>query len=98
MLPALIGLSLSQLTFYITGFFLPDDGRLSALRNANNLTQAPIGVFAQASAIVLFPTIALLAAQKEWTRFREEINQGIRRIFFLTIPSSALMAVLAETD
>ena len=96
MLPALLGLSLSQLSFWITGFFLPDDGRLSALRNAYNLTQAPIGVFAQASAIVLFPTIATLAAQKNWPVFRVEVSQGIRRILFLTVPASLLMAVLAE--
>jgi putative peptidoglycan lipid II flippase len=96
MLPALLGLSLSQLTFWIMGFFLPDDGRLSALRNANNLTQAPIGVFAQASAIVIFPTISMLAARKEWAEFRVEVSQGIRRILFLTIPASTLMAVLAE--
>jgi putative peptidoglycan lipid II flippase len=80
----------------MTGFFLPEGGELSALRNAYNLTQAPIGVFAQASAIVLFPTISLLAAQKDWPAFRNEIALGIRRILFLTVPTSLLMAVLAE--
>ncbi|MBC8102097.1 MAG: murein biosynthesis integral membrane protein MurJ [Cytophagales bacterium] len=96
MLPALLGLSLSQLAFWITGFFLPNNGQLSALRNAYNLTQAPIGIFAQASAIVLFPTISFLAAQKDWVRFRSEISHGIRRILFLTVPASFLMAALAE--
>jgi putative peptidoglycan lipid II flippase len=96
MLPAILGLSLSQLTFWITQSFLGDDWRISALGNAYNLTQAPIGVFAQASAIVLFPTIAMLAAQENWGQFREEVSQGIRRILFLTVPASVLMAVLAE--
>ena len=96
MLPAILGLSLSQLTFWITQSFLGDDWRISALGNAYNLTQAPIGIFAQASAIVLFPTIAMLAAQKNWGQFREEVSQGIRRILFLTVPASILMAVLAE--
>lgn len=96
MLPALLGLSLSQLGFWITGFFLPDDARLSALRNAYNLTQAPIGIFAQASAIVLFPTISALAARQEWAAFRQALHLGIRQILFLTVPASLLMAVLAE--
>lgn len=96
MLPAILGLSLSQLTFWITPSFLGNDGRISALKNAYDLTQAPIGVFAQASAIVLFTTISMLAARQEWERFREEVSRGIRQIFFLTIPTSALMAVLAE--
>lgn len=96
MLPALLGLSLSQLGFWITGWFTQKDGALSALRTAYNLTQAPIGIFAQASAIVIFPTIAALAARGEISEFRREIHYGIRRILFLTVPASVLMAALAE--
>jgi putative peptidoglycan lipid II flippase len=96
MLPALLGLSLSQLGFWITPTFAKGEGVISALRNAYALTQAPIGVFAQASAIVIFPTISALAARGEWTEFRREIHFGIRRILFLTVPASLFMAVLAE--
>ena len=96
MLPALLGLSLSQLGFWITGSFTSGEGALSALRNAYNLTQAPIGIFAQASAIVIFPTISAMAAAKDWKNFRREVHFGIRRILFLTLPASLLMAVLAE--
>ena len=95
-LPALVGLSLSQFIFWITPTFVPNDGSISALRNAYNMTQAPIGIFAQAAAIVLFPTISILAAQKKWEDFRREVSFGIRRILFLTIPASVLMAVLAQ--
>ena len=96
LLPALLGLGLSPLCFLITGFFLDGGGRLTALRNGYELMQAPLGIFAQASAIVLFPTISLLAAQKDWPAFRNEVSFGIRRILFLTLPASLLMAVLAE--
>jgi putative peptidoglycan lipid II flippase len=96
MLPALLGLSLSQLGFWITGSFASGEGTLSALRNAYNLTQAPIGIFAQASAMVIFPTIAALAASGNMKEFRKEIHFGIRQILFLTLPASLLMAVLAE--
>lgn len=96
LLPALLGLSLSQLGFWITQSFLPAGGQISALKYAYNLTQAPIGIFAQASAIVLFPTISALAARGDWAAFRSEISHGIRRILFLTVPASFLMAVLAE--
>ncbi|MDX1931646.1 MAG: murein biosynthesis integral membrane protein MurJ [Capsulimonadales bacterium] len=96
MLPALIGLSLSQFIFWITPTFLTNDGSISALRNAYNMTQAPIGIFAQAAAIVLFPTISVLAARKRWEEFRNEVSFGIRRILFLTVPASVLMAVLAQ--
>ncbi len=95
MIPVLLGQSLSQLNMWITGFFLPEDARFSALRNAYNLTQAPIGVFAQAFGIVLLPTISTLAAQKDWPAFREAVSVGVRRVLFLTIPASLLMAALA---
>jgi len=96
LLPAMLGLGLSQLGFLITGFFLGEGGALTALRNGYELTQAPIGIFAQASAIVLFPTISLLAAKEDWGPFRQEVHHGIRRILFLTVPASLLMAILAE--
>jgi putative peptidoglycan lipid II flippase len=95
MLPVILGQSLAQLNLWLTARFTGDDFRLSALTNAYNLTQAPIGIFAQAFGIVLLPTISALAAQKDWTGFREEISQGLRRVFFLTIPASVLMAALA---
>jgi peptidoglycan biosynthesis protein MviN/MurJ (putative lipid II flippase) len=36
LLPAMLGLSLSQIGFWMTGAFLPEGGELSALRNAYN--------------------------------------------------------------
>ena len=96
MLPSLLGLGLSQLVFWVTPTFLPGDGTISALRNGYNLTQAPIGVFAQATAIVLLPAISILAAQKQWHSFRKEVSLGVRRVLFMTIPASVLMAALAE--
>lgn len=96
LLPAMMGLGLSQLGFWMTGFFTKGDGSLTALKNGYELTQAPIGIFAQASAIVLFPAMSRLATKEDWPAFRYEVHHGIRRILFLTVPASLLMAVLAE--
>jgi putative peptidoglycan lipid II flippase len=95
MIPVLLGQSLSQLNMWLTGRFLPEDARRAALTYAYNLTQAPIGIFAQAFGIVLLPTISLLAAQKDWGGYRQTVSDGLRRVFFLTIPASAIMAALA---
>ena len=96
LLPALLGLSLSQLGFWITGSFVVGAGYLTALKNAYNLTQAPIGIFAQATAIVLLPTLSTMLAVGDKDGFVTALNTGMRRILFFTIPSSILMAVLAE--
>lgn len=96
LLPAMLGIGLSQLGMLITGFFLGEGGQITALSNGYELTQAPIGIFAQASALVLFPTLSRLAAVKDWNGMRDELDAGLRRILFLTIPASLLMAILAE--
>ena len=95
MLPVLLGLSLGQLIMWITQRCLPADNRITALKNAYDLTQAPIGIFAQAFAIVLLPTISTLAANQQWQDFRLTISRGIRNVLFLTVPASLLMAALA---
>lgn len=95
MLPALLGQSLSQLNMWLTTRFLPDDARIAALTNAYNVTQMPIGIFAQAFAIALLPLISAMAAQGDWAGFRGAVSDGLRRVFFLTIPASAILCALA---
>ncbi|MES2465305.1 MAG: murein biosynthesis integral membrane protein MurJ, partial [Armatimonadota bacterium] len=95
MVPVLLGQSLGPLNILMTGLFTPEDARLSALVIAYNLTQAPIGIFAQAFAIVLLPTISTFASKQDWPAFRGAVSDGLRRVLFLTMPASALMAALA---
>jgi len=80
---------------WLTTRFLPDDGRIAALTNAYNVTQMPIGIFAQAFAIALMPLISTMAAQSDWAGFRGAVSDGLRRVFFLTIPASAILCALA---
>ncbi|RYG12985.1 MAG: hypothetical protein EON92_06830, partial [Burkholderiales bacterium] len=70
MIPIILGQSLSQLNMWLTTRFLPADHRIAALSNAYDLTQAPIGIFAQAFAIALLPTISLFAVQQKWVEYR----------------------------
>jgi putative peptidoglycan lipid II flippase len=98
MLPVILGLALPQVSTIIGKIFastLAGDGPQSALMNANKLMQVPLGIFAQATAIAIFPTMAAQAARKEIAALRQSVNFGIRSILFLTVPSSLLMFVLA---
>lgn len=95
MVPVLLGQSLGPLNLWMTGLFTGEDARFSAFRISYNLTQAPIGIFAQAFGIVLLPTIAAFAAQKDWKGFRGALSDGLRRVLFLTMPASVLMMALA---
>ncbi len=97
MLPVILGLALPQISTIIGRMFAAalDHGAQSALTNAFRLMQVPLGVFAQATAIAIFPTMAAQAARGEIRELRGSVSFGIRSILFLTIPSSVLMLVLA---
>src|SRR5262249_2159109 len=72
------------------------DGPISAITRANMLMQVPLGVFAQAMGVAIFPTLSALAAQKRIDEMRETTSQGIRALLFITIPVSVFMIVLAQ--
>lgn len=97
MLPVIMGLALPQISLIIGRMFASalDAGAQSALTNANRLMQVPLGVFAQATAIAIFPTMAAQAARGDMKELRSSLSFGIRSILFLTIPASVLMIVLA---
>jgi putative peptidoglycan lipid II flippase len=57
--------------------------------------QLPLGIFAQALSVAIFPTLAALAARREIVGVRAQTAAGLRNILFLTVPSSAGIAILA---
>lgn len=97
MWPILLGLALPQVCPIINKLFASylDKGAMSALIRANQLMQVPLGVFAQACAIAIFPTLAQQVAQNDRAAVRHTMNFGIRFILFLTIPSSIYMIIMA---
>ncbi len=97
MLPVILGIALPQVSILFNRIFATQLGKgpLSALTRANMLMQVPLGVFAQAMAVAIFPTLSALAAKKQYDELRSTTSQGIRALLFLTIPASLLMIVLA---
>ncbi len=65
------------------------------IEKAFRLFQLPQGVFAVAIGTVLFPALSRHVAGGRKTEFRADLSQGIRQIFFITLPFAALFAVLA---
>lgn len=96
-LPVILGLSLPQVFVLINRAFasLLPPGAVSALDNANKQMQAPLGIFAQAISIAVFPTLSAQAARGDMEAFRRTLLQGLRALWFLTVPISVLMMVLS---
>lgn len=89
-LPVLIGLSVTQFNLFVNqnlGSSLPE-GMISALRAAQRIMQLPIGVFAVAIAVAVFPTLTGHAARKEREEFKKTMSLGVRTIIFITLPAA----------
>lgn len=98
MLPILLGVSLPNVDQIINSYFASElpQGSQAALQYAVRLMLIPIGIFAQAMGIAILPTMSGQAAAGQRKEFRATVAQALQTIFFLTIPASALLCLLAH--
>lgn len=98
MLPVTVGLGLININAVVDGIFatLVSDQAPRAIDAAFRLYILPQGVFSVAIATVLFPTISRMAANNDLPGLRDAVASGLRQIFFLLLPASAFLMVLAE--
>jgi putative peptidoglycan lipid II flippase len=70
------------------------EGSLTALTYAGQLMQLPLGVFSIAISAAVFPVLSHYASLGQQVRMREALQQAIRWILFLTLPTAIVMIVL----
>lgn len=93
----MLGVSFTNVDQIVNGYFASGlkIGSQAVIQYANRLELIPIGVFAQAMCIAILPAMSKLASAGLVDDLRATINRGLRTIFFVTIPASALLYVLA---
>jgi putative peptidoglycan lipid II flippase len=98
MAPAVIAASAVQVNVMVNGWFASHlgDGPVSWLNYSFRLVQLPLGVFGVAISTVTLPVISKSAALKDVTNFRSTLARALRLAFFLTIPSTIGLVVLAR--
>lgn len=69
-------------------------GSLTAIWYSYRLFQLPVGIFALAIGVAVFPTLSEQAALQKAKDFLETISGAIRLVIFITIPISVGMVVL----
>jgi len=96
MLPVLIGLSISQINLFVNQNLASSltAGGLAALHTGQRLMQLPIGIFAIAIAVAVFPTLTGHAARNEREQFKITASLGLRSVMFITLPCAVGLAVL----
>lgn len=98
MIPAIIGLSPTQINIFINTNFASScaEGSVSWLNYAFRLVQLPIGVFGVALAIAAMPVLARHSAQKDIQGMKETMVSSLTMVFSLTIPATIGLILLAE--
>lgn len=98
MIPAVIGLSPTQINIFINTNFASScvEGSVSWLNYAFRLVQLPIGIFGVALSIAAMPVLARHAAKKDIEGMKETMVSSLTMVFSLTIPATLGLMLLAE--
>ncbi len=98
MIPAVIGLSATQINIFVNTNFAAScqEGSVSWLNYAFRLVQLPIGVFGVAIGIAALPILARQSASKDMMSMRGTLVSSMTLIFCLTIPATAGLVILSE--
>ncbi len=98
MIPAVIGLSPTQINIFINTNFASScaEGSVSWLNYAFRLVQLPIGLFGVALAIAAMPVLARHAAEKDIDGLKETMVSSLTMVFSLTIPATIGLILLSD--
>src|SRR5256884_323010 len=94
--PRTIALGAVQIVFFVDTNLASSmpAGSLVALNYAFQLLMLPLGVFSIAISAAIFPALSHYASLGQVGRMRDAVQQAIRWILFLTLPTAILMIVL----
>src|SRR5205823_6071000 len=94
--PRTFSLAAVQIVFFVDTYLASSmpAGSLTALNYAFQLMLLPLGVFSIAISAAVFPTLSQYASLGQAAKMRDALQQAIRWILFLTLPTAIVMVVL----
>ncbi len=98
MLPAVVGLSASQINIFINTFYASscEQGSVSWLNYAYRLVHLPQGLFGVALSVATLPVVSRLAANRDLSGIKEAFRSSLSLAILLAIPAAAGLIALAE--
>ena len=98
MLPAILGVSVSQISLIINTIFASFlvAGSVSWMYYADRLMELPSGVLGVALGTILLPTLSKTYANKDRHEYSRILDWGLRLCFVLVLPCAVALALLAE--
>ncbi|MBK9350460.1 MAG: murein biosynthesis integral membrane protein MurJ [Sulfuritalea sp.] len=97
MAPAILGVSVSQISLLINTIFASflESGSVSWLYYADRLMEFPAGLLGAALGTILLPSLAKTHASERPEDFSALLDWGLRLTLLLTLPASLALALLA---
>lgn len=97
MAPAVIGVSVSQISLIINTIFASflESGSVSWLYYADRLMEFPAGMLGAALGTILLPSLSKTHAEGKTTEFSALLDWGLRLTLLLTLPAALALAILA---
>ncbi|MXP51007.1 murein biosynthesis integral membrane protein MurJ [Pantoea sp. SoEX] len=96
--PAVIGMSVSQISSIINNIFTSflTFGSLSWLYFSNRLVEFPIGVLSVALSTIILPSLSKSLNDNNYDEYSRLINWGLKICFLLSIPSTIGLIILSK--
>ena len=96
--PSIIGTAAVQINIFTDNWFASfyGNGAVTWLNCSARLVQFPIGLFGVAIGVATLPTASAHVARGNIPEFRRTVGRSIRLAFFLCIPASCGLLVLAQ--
>lgn len=98
MLPTIFGAAVYQVNILVGTLLasLLPEGSVSYLYYADRLVQFPLGIFAQAAATAVLPSLARQAASGDHSGLADTFGHAMGLVLFITIPAMVGLIVLRE--
>ncbi len=96
MLPAFASFGVNQFSFFIDTIIasLLLSGAISYLYYGNRIFQLPIGLFAVGIGNALLVSLSAYSAKKQFDKFDEDFNTGLKLALFISVPATFGILVL----
>jgi len=97
MAPAVLGVSVSQVSLLINTIFASflDTGSVSWLYYADRLMEFPSGMLGAALGTILLPSLAKYHAGQEYDEYSRLLDWGLRLTLLLAAPAAVALAIIA---